>query len=256
MVKFINYSGTKIKFIDIINNEINRSTNEIYVEPFLGSGSIFFNLEKKFEQYILNDLDTNIIKMYKAFQNATYSDFKDMEDICTIKYDIKNNKEDFYTFRNNVNKIEDEYYYGLGLFFLCNSTINSMARFGPNGFNSSFGKRFRTLSKNDFDLIVSKLKRAEIYNTDFFNLNIPEENCLLFLDPPYMERPTAYKTITQDFFIKYINYLKETKNDFIYTDIDHEYLKMNKIILRENMYNTAPSSKKEKTKTEIMFLNY
>lgn len=152
MNKLINYAGTKIKYVDIINKHINKSANSVYVEPFLGSGSIFLNLEKEFDQYILNDKERNIISIFKSFKEADYDLFKTCEDIIVSKFgDIKNNKEEYYNFRNSFNKnvyLTDDITEGFFLFFLYNSCINSMARFGPNGFNQSFGKRFKTLTEN------------------------------------------------------------------------------------------------------------
>lgn len=257
MIKLINYSGTKIKYIDLINEHINRSNSKIYYEPFLGSGAVFFNLEKEFDEYHLNDIDKNMITMFRAFKVGAYDDFKYFEDLA-INMDIKTNKENYYKFRTIVNNYRtiEPYMYGLGLYFLCNSCVNSMARFGPNGFNQSFGNRFKTLTKTEFDIIQSKLLRSKITNKSFFDLIIPTSDCLLFLDPPYIERPAAYSTISDDFFNNFIMYLKNTNNDFIYTDIDHDFLSFKKYTLRETMKNTAPSSKKENTNKEIMFINY
>lgn len=253
-LKIYNYSGSKIKFVDTINTYINKSNATTYVEPFLGSGAVFLNLEKEFDRYILNDLDSNVVKIFNAFKNSYYSDIEYIKDLTTNKYDIRNNKDDYYEFRDlvNKNKDRDDDMYGLSLYFLFNACINSMARFGPNGFNQSWGKRYKCLTKEEFNLIKNRISRAEIHNDDFFNLDIPD-NSLLFLDPPYIERPAAYKTISNDFFNKLMTYINETNNDILYTDIDHNFLDLEKIVLRENMKNTAPSSKKENTKTEVMF---
>lgn len=252
-IRFLKYQGAKYNFIDIINEYINQSSATTYVEPFVGSGAVFFNLEKEFDRYILNDLESHLIMIYESIRDSSYSDFKDMENICTIKYDIKKNKNDYYTFRNKVNEIDDEYIKGLGMYFLYNSCINSMARFGPNGFNSSYGNRFMTLSKEDYLTIQSKIKRAELNSIDFFELDIPEDS-LLFLDPPYIERPTSYETISEDFFNKLMEYIKNTNNDILYTDIDHDFLDLDKVIIRQNMKNTSPNRKNNNTnKTEVMF---
>jgi site-specific DNA-adenine methylase len=74
-IKIINYAGTKLKFINEINNEINKSNKLIYVEPFLGSGAVFLNLEKDSDEYILNDLDENVIRIFNSFKNGTWLNF-------------------------------------------------------------------------------------------------------------------------------------------------------------------------------------
>ena len=42
-LKIYNYSGTKFKFVDNINDYINQSNATTYVEPFLGSDAVFLN---------------------------------------------------------------------------------------------------------------------------------------------------------------------------------------------------------------------
>lgn len=61
MIRLMKYAGAKNDFTPIINEHINQSRKSIYVEPFLGSGAVFFNLEKHFDRYILNDLDNALL---------------------------------------------------------------------------------------------------------------------------------------------------------------------------------------------------
>jgi DNA adenine methylase Dam len=102
--RLLKYAGSKYDFISLINPEINRSNSSIYIEPFCGSASIFFNLEKDFETYLLNDKDRNVIQIFKSFKTGTYSLLNDIFNFIEKKYgDIKNNKESYYNFRNDFN---------------------------------------------------------------------------------------------------------------------------------------------------------
>jgi len=49
MINFLKYSGNKIKYVELINRNL-ITTKNVYVEPFVDSGSILFNLNRKFDQ--------------------------------------------------------------------------------------------------------------------------------------------------------------------------------------------------------------
>lgn len=254
----IKYAGTKIKYVDLINKHINQTDGTIYVEPFLGSGSVFLNLEKEFDRYILNDKDRNVIRIFKSFKDADYELFKACENTILEKFgDIKRDKESYYNFRNTFNKklyLSDDITEGIYLYFLYNSCINSMARFGPNGFNQSFGKRFSTLTEEQFNKINVRLQNVELYNEDFFDLDIPE-NSVMFLDPPYFYKQTKnYEIIDQTWYDNFIQYLKDSSNEIIYTDVDHKDIDWNKEIIRK-MQNISPNRREEYTLDECIYTN-
>ena len=79
MNKFFRYSGAKDKFTSLININI-KTDKKIYCEPFIGSGAVLFNLNKSFDKYIINDIDRNIIRIYKSFKNISYSYYKEVID--------------------------------------------------------------------------------------------------------------------------------------------------------------------------------
>lgn len=254
----IKYAGTKIKYVDLINEYINNTEGRIYVEPFLGSGSVFLNLEKEFDRYILNDKDRNVIRIFKSFKDADYELFKACENTILEKFgDIKKNKEDYYNFRNTFNKkiyLSDDITEGIYLYFLYNSCINSMARFGPNGFNQSFGNRYRSLTEEQFNSINKRLQKAEFYNMDFFDLDIPN-NSVLFLDPPYFYKQTKnYEIISEDWFNRFIEYINESKNEIIYTDVNHNKIDWERVSIR-TMQNISPNRKQEYTLDEMLYTN-
>lgn len=60
--KLFFYSGNKEWLVNYINYKLNNNSKqfESYYELFLGSGSIFLNLNRNFDNYILNDKDSYI----------------------------------------------------------------------------------------------------------------------------------------------------------------------------------------------------
>lgn len=245
-LRFMRYSGSKLKYKELINSYINKSKKTTYIEPFVGSGAILFNLEKTFDRYIINDIDRNIVRMFQTFKSCSYQEYIDSIKFVSSTFgDIKNSKESYYKFRNwfnithwNTESIEE----GLFLHQLANSCINSFIRFGPNGMNQSFGNRFFVLNNDEFNKIHDILQRTEIYNNDYKNL-LYHDACF-FLDPPYFSQDSSYIGFTEQKFIEFLSNIKNI--EYVYTDILNEHnFHLGGEIIRE-MISTAPSSNKDK----------
>lgn len=253
MNKFFSYSGNKLKYINEINTLVNKFDCKVYIEPFVGSGAILFNLWNQFDKYIINDIDKNIIKMYKSFRNILYIDYKNQIEFIAKEFgDIKENKQSYYDFRNwfnenwyDTNTIEE----GIYLHFLTNSCINSFLRFGKKGMNQSFGKRLYILDEQNFNNIKATILKTEIYNGDY--KDVIEYNGLYFMDPPYFNTNTSYKSqFSEDNIKEFINIFSKL-NYVIYTDDLNEYNKdiENRFLLRKRI-NTSPNRKSNITNKE------
>lgn len=248
MITFFKYSGNKSKYSNIINSFL-KTNSDTYVEPFVGSGAILFNLEKEFDKYVINDLDRNIIRIFKTFKEINYDDYINRKEEVKHKFGcIKTSKESFYNFRNWFNENiwkTDSVEEGIYLLFLANSVINSFLRFGPNGMNSCFGNRFFELKESHFDIIKSRLKKTEILNLDYKEVLKLYPNAFYFLDPPYYSQASSYSGFSVDEFKQFLLLIKD--KEFLYTDIINEYncIINNKYFIRE-MENTAPSTNKSK----------
>ena len=256
MTKFINYSGTKIKYRDKINPIINASTKNIYVEPFVGSGAILFGLEKEFDEYIINDIDPNIIRMYKSFKECTYNDYKD---IVSQIGPLANDKDRYYLKRKYWNDNlwkTDTTEEGLYLHVIGSSVINSMLRFSKNGMNQGFGAREFIINESDFNKIQSRLKRTTIHSVSYTDLmNI--DDAIYFLDPPYFSQDSSYAGFNKDDIKTFINTLDNI--EYVYTDILNEYNNKieNKIFVRE-MRSTSPqvSGDKKRANNNMEYIFY
>lgn len=265
-IKLIRYAGAKDKYLDSINKHIDKTTNTTYIEPFLGSGAVFLNLEKEFDEYIINDIDPNIIKIFNTVKNSTYEEFMLFHSKVIHKFgDIKNDKEAYYSFRNKFNEklwksnTIDE---GFGLMLLYSSCINSLARFGPKGFNQGYGNRLYMPDEETWNIVHNKLQKTTIYNLDFLDLmskiHDKLENSLLFLDPPYFYGgDVGYANVNKEWYLNYLKLIEESKSNIIYTDIKHNDLsnKWNIEILR-TMRNISPNKSSEYTKEEAIYFNF
>jgi DNA adenine methylase Dam len=269
MNKFFRYSGAKDKFTSIINYNI-KTDKKIYCEPFIGSGAVLFNLNKEFDKYIVNDIDRNIIRIYKSFKNISYEYYKEVIDSVFKEFgrftddcryiskeagDVA--KTNYYNFRNWFNSNHwntDTELEGIYLHMLANSCINSMLRFGPNGMNQGFGLRFSELDQTTFNNIQNILQRTEIYNGSYKDLL--KEDAFFFFDPPYASQASSYTGFSFQDQEEFLELIKD--KEYLYTDILNEVNSklQNRIVMRE-MVSTAPSSDKSKnTNIECLFSSY
>lgn len=188
----------------------------VYVEPFFGSGAIFFN-KKKAPINIINDLDKTTINNIKLLMKAP-------SDLTKYKQDL-NNLDDIKLFynmipKNNADKLTLEKIKTSCGFF--NKVIKSDKDIykSHNPFN---------VIKN-IDLYKKKLNGVHIYNKDYRKI-IKEFDSLesfFFLDPPYenTNKGFGYAEDKDTFnFNELLKTLKNIKGQFLMTINDSPYIR-------------------------------
>lgn len=202
------YVGDKFKLISQLKSAFPKKI-ERFIEPFCGGGSVFLNV--KAQRYLVNDIDSYIIKLHKFLVNSSknrkafWAKVKSVIEHFGLSasflktvipdeykqkypktYFAKYNKKAYLSMRNefNVDKTNMVYLYLLLIY----------------GFN----RFLRFNSKGDFNLPVG--------NVDF-NMNV-EKALNDYFDVVKDKNITFYNTD----FIKFIEKVKPTKEDFVYLD--------------------------------------
>lgn len=266
MYKFFRYSGSKDRFSELITKHIN-TEKRVYCEPFVGSGGILFNLDKytQFDRFVINDLDKNIIQIYKSFKEIDFMEYTRTLEYITKEFgefikvgaryeNIEEAKQNYYTFRKHFNdnfwgtgKVEE----GIYLHVLQNSCINSFLRFGPNGMNQGFGYGTYTLNEENFNHIKKVLRKTEIHCGDY--RDVIDKDYFHFFDPPYASQDSSYAGFTMEDLQEFINCIDGL--EFLYTDIlnDVNSQLQNRIEIRK-MRSTQPNSRKQtNNNSEMLF---
>jgi len=267
MNKLFGYMGSKQKYIDIINSKINESDKKVYTEPFLGSGSIFINLTRQFDKYYISENQKDILNIFKWMPQITVKFAK--EYFNKVKKDIDyNTKQGFYEFREYWNNTLRERYNelsALGLIILITNSINNMARFGPNGYNQSYGSRYLTdfKKKRIFNTIkyLGKIKDKIEYFNDYKDCIESLHDSVIFVDPPYYLAPMYTCNWDEKDTKNMLDELNLEDNNVIYTDIENPYGNTrfkNKIELKKTKKGqTNPTTgKRKKLLNEIMYFNF
>lgn len=264
------YVGDKYKLYPKISKYFPKTINR-FIEPFTGGGSVFLNVNAN--QYLLNDIDTNVIEIHNFlerqaknpdlfFKNVfeiiqeyklSHSYIKDivpqeLRDKWKKTYYAKFNKEGF-------NKLKKDYNSGkanstLHLYVLLIYGFNRMLRFNSKGEynlpvgNVDFNKNTLTALNNYFDLI--KKKNTTFHNLDFLdffeNINFQDDD-FIYLDPPYLITFSEYNKLwnqeTEERLLKFLEYLDEQNINFAISNVTHYKGKINEQFLKwsENHYS-------------------
>jgi DNA adenine methylase len=259
----LRYPGSKQKAIKHIMpfwKMVMGNTKE-YREPFLGGGSIFFNLDVQNKKIYLNDKDENIAILFKVMRDKPE---KLCEKIRETFPTIEKWKEIKYS------DPEDEIEIAFRTLFLNRTNYSGILSASPIG-------GFRQTSDypihcrwNPIDLqkrvkICSEiLKNAEITSEDFFYSIIKPSTgeVFMFIDPPYYEKGHMLynERMEPEDHERLRDLLADTKHKFLLT-----YDDCNEIrdlyenvpgfhLLKRNWSYTASTTKEKRTVGKELFI--
>ena len=180
-----------------------------FIEPFVGGGAVFFDLEHK--KNVINDVHVDLINFYQQIKNGYGND------IYNLMSQYPNEEKVYYFVRDEF-KITNDIERAFVFFYLRKTCFRGMLRYNKKGkFNIPFG-RYKTY---DYEILKDKryeelLKNTEIFNSSFENIFEKYNNSenFVFLDPPYDSVFTDYGYCQYDKenHIELANQFKQTKN--------------------------------------------
>lgn len=184
---FVKWAGGKRQLmpeiVKLLPNTINR---HMYVEPFIGGGSVLFHLQPK--NAIINDFNEELINVYLTIKNNAAELIQDLK-----KH--KNESDYFYAIRgldrtesfSNLSPIER----ASRIIFLNKTCFNGLYRVNNAGeFNAPFG-RYKNPNIVNEPVIKAvshylNTNNIEIMSGDYLEvLKNTTNNSFVYLDPPY-----------------------------------------------------------------------
>lgn len=131
---FLKWAGGKYSLIEQINQRLPGSKR--LIEPFVGAGSVFLNSD--FESYLLNDINPDLIEMYKIIKRKPLQFINDARHYFQPKY---NNEAIYYQMRTEFNATSDVYQRALLFLYMNRHGYNGLCRYNQKGgFNVPFGR--------------------------------------------------------------------------------------------------------------------
>lgn len=279
----IRWAGSKKKLLNEMLEKPFKRKKKNYVECFLGSGVVLLNVinnneELEYENFYVNDINSNIINFYILLQkNPDYL-------INTIKplsekynsLSINEKSDLFYEIRNRFNCSEDSNEKSIYFYFLMKTGFNGVYRENSKGyFNVPFGRKEKIIIDDNYLYTISRLiKRVKFYNLPFeeflnkLNKKGILEDSFVYCDPPYLPDDLLV-------YQKQMLYTKDSFNHEKFFDIinemkiDNIMISMSESKIADKIYNHNPfykinvrniirviNPKKLFSSKEIAYINY
>lgn len=266
------YVGDKYKIINEIKKRFPKIINR-FIEPFVGGGSVFLNIDAN--EYLLNDIDSNVINIHKflcSYMNRE-NEFFDLifniiekynlsfslkKDIVPEELKLKYRKTYFAHFnKENYNRLKEDYNSSNAknvaeLYVLLIYGFNRMLRFNGNGnFNVPVGNvdfnnnTYQALK--DYFRIVRE-RKIIWYNLDYkdflFLIDYNNDD-FIYLDPPYLITFSEYNKLwNEKSEIELLNLLDDFNNKnikFAISNVTYYKGKENNIFNKwASKYNVYP----------------
>ena len=175
---FLKWAGGKRWFVeqysDLLPTDYNR-----YIEPFLGSGAVFFSLQPP--AAVLADSNKELIDAYRAIEDKWEIVLKYLN-----RHQQRHSEEYYYQVRSATPYSSAAR--AARMIYLNRTCWNGLYRVNRRGqFNVPKGSRNAVLfDHDDFGRISTALSKADLICQDFkISIDSAQCNDLIFADPPY-----------------------------------------------------------------------
>jgi len=242
---------------------------DTYIEPMVGGGSVFFYFKqlKPNKRYIINDIDKNLISLYRNVKNRPNEFIQETQKHIEMLNKMPGRQKHVYL---DISKVSDDEMLSSVYFYLRSKTAFSGIVYG-GGYSEASWQYF--VNSNWQDKIKTGhllLQSVEIYNLSYdklLDLFLHEKNVFVFLDPPYYSNKNSKLygkkgEVHVNFdHQKLRDYLQKHKDNFkfmITYDKSQDIIDMYKDFCNIEEYDLRyfMSSENRNIKREIIITNY
>lgn len=248
-MNFLKYHGGKGRLINKILPYI--PDHKLYIEPFLGGGSILLN-KSRAETEVVYDINRNLIKLWKALQSGQLE-----EEIQGIEY----SEENFNLALNgHFSPCVNEFILyrmsrgGLKKSFSWSDRLRGGIPGDVNAWNNCIAK---------LPILRRRIKDVKINWLDWSNIiNYREKTTFVYIDPPYVHS-TRTKTfydyeLDESAHEQILNYFSSTRTKVMLSGYDNDLYR--KVIgppnISFNVPNNSGQSKVKQRRIECIWMNY
>ena len=185
---FLKWAGGKYSLVEDINKLLPKQSR--LVEPFLGAGSIFLNSD--FDEYLLNDVNTDLINLYQLLQRNPEEYITESRKLFTEEY---NDPDRYYDIRAQFNQTQDPIKRSILFLYMNRHGYNGLCRYNlKGGYNVPFGRYKKPyFPESELWYFAEKSQKATFTNNCFREtFALAKEGDVVYCDPPYAPlSPTA-----------------------------------------------------------------
>ncbi len=269
----IKSQGIKTKLVPWINTIVPHEFDGKWVEPFMGTGVVAFNLAPKYA--LLCDTNPHLINFYQAIADKEITpeivkEYLNKEGALLL--DV--GESHYYEIRERFN----EKHQSLDFLFLNRAGFNGMIRFNrKGGFNIPFCKKPQRFAQAYVTKIVNQVSYVSrlLWAKEFeFKCQSFEETIsqatssdIIYSDPPYVGRHVEYfNGWDEERENNLFNILSQSESKFVLSTWHHNDFRKNEyieslwsqfnILTREHFYHVGGSEKNRNPMIEAIITNY
>ena len=269
----IKSQGIKTKLVPWINSIVPHEFDGRWIEPFMGTGVVAFNLAPK--HALLCDTNPHLIKFYQAIADGKITpeivkQYLEKEGSTLLE----KGESHYYSIRERFNEKHEP----LDFLFLNRAGFNGMIRFNKKGgFNIPFCRKPQRFAQAYVTKIVNQVSHVKrlFEAKDFaFKCQSFEETILtgntddiIYCDPPYIDRHVDYYNgWNGENEKKLFDLLSKTKSKFILSTWHHNDFRENEyieslwnkfnVLTREHFYHVGGSENNRNPMIEAIVTNY
>ncbi len=269
----IKSQGIKTKLVPWIKNIVPLEFDGRWIEPFMGTGVVAFNLAPK--HALLCDTNPHLINFYQAI-----TDGKITPEIVKQYLEkegselLEKGESHYYEIRERFNDKHDP----LDFLFLNRAGFNGMIRFNKKGgFNIPFCRKPQRFAQAYVTKIVNQVSHVKrlfeakdfTFACQSFEKTILAGNAddIIYCDPPYIDRHVDYYNgWNEENENKLFELLSNTKSKFILSTWHHNDFRKNEyidslwnkfnVLTREHFYHVGGSENNRNPMIEAIVTNY
>ncbi len=269
----IKIQGIKTKLVPVIRENINMKTKAVWIEPFMGSGVVGFNIAP--ERAIFADTNPHIIRFYNQIKSGEITPnvvrtYLEKEGKLLAQEDSAH----YYLVRKRFNTEHDP----LDFLFLNRSCFNGMIRFNKEyEFNVPYGHKPQRFAKAYITKIVNQVahvsKLLQSHSWEFLcqsfetTIAMAEQNDFIYCDPPYIGRHVDYyDSWNVEAEIALHHALMKSGARFMLSTWDHNDFRVNEYIqsvwgdcrkiTQEHFYHVGAKEENRNSVVEALLTNY
>jgi DNA adenine methylase len=204
---FLKWAGGKTQLLSEFNKrlpeELTKGKITRYIEPFIGGGAVFFNLNQRFsfEQCYICDVNEELVLTYRVVQRSVKKLISELETLESDYFSKSEKKKEvfYYEVRDAFNEKLPEINFrnytsewierAAQIIFLNRTCFNGLFRVNKKGgFNVPFGryKNPDILNEDNLKDVSALLKTTKIIPGDFTQCRkFVDNNTFVYFDPPY-----------------------------------------------------------------------
>jgi DNA adenine methylase len=205
--KFVKWAGGKGQLLEQFEPLLPKKFNR-YIEPFVGSGAVFFYIIQKYnpKEIIISDINEELINVYEIIKTDAERLIVELKQ--HKEYHLVEGKKYFLTIRATNPKDLPDLEKAARFIYLNKTCFNGLYRVNSKGkFNVPMGsyKNPDIVQEDRIRQVSNLLKKVTIKVMSFEKvLDFAKKNDFVYFDPPYypIKKGTSFTTYTKNVFLE------------------------------------------------------